>query len=104
VWDSFFGADRLQVDVEEIGADLITAAVLATDAGTEIANAVKAAVIETQGSYTIQQALSIMLAVLAGVTNTSGAVIRTPNDGATRVTATIDSGNNRTSMALSPST
>ena len=34
VWDSFFGADRLQVDVEEIGAGLITAATLAADAIT----------------------------------------------------------------------
>ena len=32
VWDSLFGADRLQVDVEEIGANIITSTAIATDA------------------------------------------------------------------------
>lgn len=32
VWDSFFGADRLQVHVDEMTAGIITAAVIATDA------------------------------------------------------------------------
>jgi len=40
VWDSFFGADRLQVDVQELGASVVTAAALAADAGGEIADAV----------------------------------------------------------------
>lgn len=32
VWDSLFGADRLQVDVQEVGANVITAAAIATGA------------------------------------------------------------------------
>lgn len=60
-------------------------------------------VIESEGSYTAQQALSIMLAVLGGVTASSGATLKTPNGNATRVSATIDSSNNRTAMSLSPS-
>jgi hypothetical protein len=36
VWDSFFGADRLQVDVEEIGAGIITAGAIA-DAAIDFA-------------------------------------------------------------------
>ena len=40
VWDSFFGADALQVHANEITADLITAAAIATDAVNEIARAI----------------------------------------------------------------
>jgi hypothetical protein len=36
VWDSMFGADRLQVHVDEMTADIITAAVLAADVTTEL--------------------------------------------------------------------
>ena len=46
---------------------------------------------------------AIILSVLAGVTSTSGATVSTPNGSATRVVATIDGSNNRTSMALTPS-
>lgn len=70
---------------------------------TPIADAIKAAVIETQGNYTIQQSLSIMLAVLAGVTTTQGSVLKTPNAAATRVSATINASNERTAMTLTPS-
>jgi len=84
-------------------ADCIDASALSTDAVTEIINAIKAAVIETQGSYTIQQALSIMLSVLAGITSNSGATLKTPDGVATRVAATIDGSNNRTAMTVTPS-
>ncbi len=84
-------------------AGAIDAAATAADAGTEIANAVKALVIESQGSYTLQQALSIILAVLAGQTADNGATLKTANGAATRVTATIDENNNRTAMTLAPS-
>ena len=84
-------------------AGAIDAAATAADAGTEIANAVKALVIESQGNYTLQQALSIILAVLAGQTADNGATLKTANGAATRVTATIDENNNRTAMTLAPS-
>lgn len=82
---------------------VVNAAGLATDAVTEIVNAIKAAVVETEGSYTIQQALSIILAVLAGVTTSSGATLKTPNGAATRVAATINASSERTAMTLTPS-
>jgi VCBS repeat-containing protein len=100
------GATQIAADAitaGKIAPDSIGASELAGDAATEIANAVKAAVIETAGNYTLQQALSIMLAVLAGRTSSSGATMSTPDGSATRVAATIDGSNNRTAMALTPS-
>jgi hypothetical protein len=124
VWDAYFAAGTLSVAVASIAANAITAtaiqanaidntklatdcissAQIATGGAQEIAAAVKALVIETAGSYTVGQALSIMLAVLAGRTSSSGATIATPDGSATRIAATIDSSNNRTSMSLTPST
>ena len=59
-------------------------------------------VAESQGSYTYDQILRIVLSVLAGVTSGSGATLKTPNGVATRVAATIDASNNRTAMTLTP--
>ena len=59
-------------------------------------------VVEAQNCYTVQQVLSIVLAVLAGVTSSSGTILKTPNGSCTRVTATISSCN-RTAMTLNPS-
>lgn len=59
-------------------------------------------IVEAQGSYTAAQALSIALAVLAGVTTDSGATLKTPNGSATRVAATINGSNERTAMTLTP--
>ena len=56
VWDSLFGADLLQVEA--------TAA--AGTAPADIAAGVATKVIETQGSYTLQQAISVILAAVAG--------------------------------------
>lgn len=62
-----------------------------------------AKVVESEGSYTVAQALSVMLAALAGVTATGGTVLKTPNGVATRISATINPSNERTAMTLSPS-
>lgn len=70
---------------------------------TDVAAAILASVVEAQGSYTLQQALSIILAVLAGVTADNGATLKSPNGSATRVAATIDANKNRTAMTLTPS-
>lgn len=97
------------IDADSIASNAITSAKLATDAiGSDqlAATAVTeiwSKVVESAGSYTAQQVLSIALAVLAGETNTGGTVFRTPNDTATRVTATVDGSNNRTAMTLTPS-
>lgn len=92
------------IDAAAIATDAIGSAELAAGAATEIANAVKAAVIETQGSYTVQQALSIVLSVCAGITSNGGNTLKTPDGVSTRVTATTDGSNNRTAMTLNPST
>jgi hypothetical protein len=84
-------------------AGAMDAAALAADAGTEIAAAIKAAIVETQGNYTVQQVLSIVLAACAGITADAGATLKTPNGAATRIAATIDGSNNRTAMTLTPS-
>ena len=84
-------------------AGAINAAALATDAVNEIRDAVTGDVIEVQGSYTVQQALSIILAAVAGVTDTGGVVLRTPDGTAIRISATVNVSNNRTAMALTPS-
>lgn len=109
---SFLTASLIATDAitnAKIAADAIGASELATDciasdqlAATAITD-IWAKVCESEGSYTAQQILSIALSVLAGETNTGGTVFRTPNDNATRVTATVDASDNRTAMTLTPS-
>lgn len=60
-------------------------------------------VIESAGSYTVQQALSILLSACAGVTTSSGATLKTPDGSATRIAATLNSSNERTAITLTPS-
>jgi hypothetical protein len=84
-------------------ADAINAAALAANAATEIRDAILSAVVEAEGSYTVQQIMSILLSVLAGVTGTGGTVLKSPNGVATRVTATVNASNERTAMTLTPS-
>jgi hypothetical protein len=84
-------------------ADCIDASALATDAVTEIVNAIKAAVVETEGSYTVQQVLSLILSALAGETTDGGNTLLTPNGAATRIAATVNGSNERTAMTLTPS-
>jgi hypothetical protein len=91
------------VTAAAVATDAIDADALATDAVTEIVNAIKAAVVETEGSYTIQQVLSIALSVLAGRTADGGNTFKTPNNVANRVAATTNGSNERTAMTLTPS-
>lgn len=64
-----------------------------------------ATVVEQQGSYTLQQALSIMLALLAGRTTVSGGsyTVKTPNNSADRAVFTLDASKQRTAVTLTPS-
>jgi hypothetical protein len=84
-------------------ADAIDSNALATSAVNEIRDAVKNLVVESAGSYTLQQVLSIMLALAGGVTTNSGDTYKTPDGSATRITATVDGSSNRTGMVLNPS-
>ncbi len=104
---------RIDAIANALGAAVIASASFATDAldsnalaasaATEIANAVKAAVIESNGSITLQQCLSIALSALAGVTANNGLTLKDPSGTSTRIAATVDGSNDRTAMTLTPS-
>lgn len=96
-------AGRLDSSVGAMAANVVTASSLATDAVQEIRDAVTDDIIDVQGNYTVQQALSIILAATAGVTDTGGVVLRTPNGVAVRITAVVNASNERTSIVLTPS-
>lgn len=68
-----------------------------------IATAVIDSTIETQGTITLQQALSIIVAAVAGVTSNSGLTFKTPDGNATRITSSVDGDSNRTGITLNPS-
>ncbi len=63
-------------------------------------NAIWGRIVETNNSITAEQVLRVALAVLAGVTSSDGAVFEDPSGTTTRVTATIDSSQNRTGITL----
>lgn len=75
---------------------------LSADALTAISDDLDAQVVETEGSYTIGQVLSILLSVAAGV-STSPGTYKTPNGNATRVTGTVAAGGVRSALTLTPS-
>jgi len=67
VWDSMFGADKLQAHVVEFSSNVIDAAALAADAATEIATAVFGAVLKGdwsalsgESSYSVMNALRFL--------------------------------------------
>jgi VCBS repeat-containing protein len=96
------GADWVVASIKVTGTEAcdVTFA-LPTYAG--LSDAISDFVIESEGSYTIQQALSVILAAVAGQSTTGGTVIKTPNGVATRIAATINGSNERTGMTLTPS-
>lgn len=91
------------INAAAIAADAIGASELAADAVNEITAAIKALVIETNGSITVGQALSLILAACSGVTSSGGTVLKDPSGTSTRITATVDGSNNRTAMTVTPS-
>jgi len=92
-----------------LDTDAITAAKMADNCitsdqwATSATTAIWAQIIETVGSRTAQQALSIILAAVAGVTADSGATIKDAAGTNTRIAATINGSNERTAMTLTPS-
>lgn len=107
------GVDFSNIDgvlqAADLAADCITAAKLADDcissdqlAATAVTD-IWAKVCESEGSYTAQQIMSVLLSVAAGVTSSGGAVFEPPNGTGTRVSATVNASNERTAMALTPS-
>ena len=98
-----------QVTVGSMAANTVTSTSMATDcigsdqlAATAVTD-IWAKVCESQGSYTAQQIMSIMLSALAGVTSSGGATLETPNGAANRIVATVNGSNERTAMTLTPS-
>lgn len=81
----------------------IDAAVIATDAGTEIANAILDQANGIETGYTVRQAgrllLSASAAKLSGALTTTIA-IRDVGDSKDRITATVDASGNRTAITL----
>ncbi len=65
--------------------------------------AIRAMVVETEGSITLQEVLSVGLAVLAGESTNGGKTFLSPNGNATRAAATTNASNERTAMTLTPS-
>lgn len=97
------GADWVIVDVADSTTFTAHQKMIALPTYATLATAIHDDVIESEGSYTVQQTLSIILSVLAGRTTNGGLTFKTPNNNATRVTATTDSSKNRTAMTLNPS-
>jgi len=103
--------DSVQVVIDPVQTTAFTQVVIAQSSSATIASgdasatasAVMAEIVETQGSITFQQAMSIVLAALAGETTGLGLTFKTPDGVATRIVATVDGTDNRTSITLTPS-
>jgi hypothetical protein len=96
-------AGRVQTMVAAMGAGVLDSTALDVTAANEIRDAVRNMVVESAGGFTLQQVLSLLLAFAGGLTTALGAQIKTPDGSATRIAATINASNERTSMALTPS-
>ena len=71
----------------------------------EVAAAVHASTVETQGTITHQQAISLILALLTGQTTVAGATytVKSHNGSATRAVFTLNASKERTAVTLTPS-
>lgn len=70
---------------------------------TAVADGARAMVIESNGSITLQQAISVIYAFAAGKSSNGGLTITDPTGTSNRIVATIDASNNRTAMTITPS-
>jgi len=68
-----------------------------------VRDAVTNDVIETAGSVTLQQAMSVILSAVAGRTSNEGNTFSTPDGTLVRITASTDTNNNRTAITITPS-
>lgn len=91
------------ITAAKFAAGAIDAGALNADAATEIATAVGALVCETNGSRTLKQIQSILLAFAAGVTTDGGATFKDPSGTNNRVVGTVNVSNERTAVTLTPS-
>lgn len=94
------------ITAAKFGTGAIDAAALATDASTEIVAAIKAMVVETNGSITLGQAMSVILSFAAGVSTgqaTTSPIFKDASGTNTRITGTTDGSGNRSAVTLTPS-
>lgn len=83
-------------------ANAIDSGALAASAGVEIAAAVLGATVEDEPTYTLQQALSVILSFAAGRTTNGGATFKSPNNVEDRIVASVNGANERTAITLTP--
>lgn len=102
--DTITGAAGVVLDADAITAAKIADNAIATEhlAASAISK-IWAEIIETNASITGQEALSLILAAVAGVTTAGGATLKDPSGTTTRITATINASNERTAMTVVPS-
>jgi len=103
--------DAVQAIIDPVQTTAFTQVVIAQSSSATIASgdasaaaaAVMAEIVETQTSITFQQAMSIVLAAVAGETSGNGLTFKSSDGVATRIVAVVDTSNNRTSITLTPS-
>lgn len=86
--------------VQGISRDFLVTTAFNNLSSSDVASAVEAIVPEPEGSVTLKKILSALFAVLCGQTSSAGAVFKTPNGVATRITAVVNDQNERTSITL----
>jgi hypothetical protein len=94
---------RVDASVGAMAANVMTAAALAADAGTEIANALLDLTDGVETGITMREVQRVVLAALAGKADgLAGTTVhfRDQADGKNRITATVDANGNRTAITL----
>lgn len=84
-------------------AGAIDASALNTSAVTEIVAAIRAMVVESNGNVTLQQAISVIYAVGAGLVTDNGDTFKDPTGASVRAAFITDVNANRTGATLTPS-
>ena len=93
------------IDAAAIATGAVDADALAADAGTELATALLDLANGVETSYTVRQALRLVLASVSGVLSgaaTTSITIKAPDGLTDRIAATVDADGNRTAVTLTP--
>jgi hypothetical protein len=97
------GADSVVFTFQSSGSIVSRSLHIALPTYSNLATAVTDDVVEAEGDITLQQAVSVILAAVAGRTSNGGLTFKTSDNAATRITAAVDASKNRTSITLNPS-
>jgi len=108
VYEFHFANNMLATGVEQVVVMLTGSGIAPVTLEVQLTNPMflpgMAQVVEDQPSTTAQEALSLILAAVAGRTSANGNTFASPNNGETRITATTDANNNRITMSITPAT